>query len=152
MATVDLYVTSFDSSATWGNMVWTPPYLNAQDEPANLCSSTSRNDEVGNFGFDTSADLGSINSVKLYLYAYGVATNDFEALIDVVGTGLGPPAGSWSWVNVDVSAILTSWAEVNAALLYLDRPNTTNDAGVDAAYLQVDYTPGDAAEVYITHQ
>jgi hypothetical protein len=139
--TLSLYVDSFDAvDNNWTN-VGASPYLDAQDQPTNYIHSTARNKNSGNYGFANTSQTGTINSVYLYIYAYGVTTTDFTTLLSGTDTGLGPPAGSFAWVNVDVSAILTTWDAINAATILFDRPNTANDAGVDAAYLYVDYTP-----------
>jgi hypothetical protein len=150
MATLDLYVNSFDASSDAWDKYGASPYLDAQDG-TNYVEDDDRNNVCGDFGFQTTSETGTINSVTLYLYAYGTATSDFEALLNTSSTGLGPPAGSWQWVSVDVSGILTDWTAINSALLTLDRSNNTNWAGVDAAYLHVDYV-GAEVEVYITHQ
>jgi len=143
---LSLYVDGFDASENNWTNVGASPYLTAQDQPTNYIYSNGRNKNSGNYSFANTSTIGIINSVYLYIYAYGVATNDFEAVLSGVGTGLGPPAGSWQWVSVDVSSILTTWDAINAATVLFDRPNTDNEAGVDAAYLYVDYTPP-AAEV-----
>lgn len=151
MATETLYVNSFDQSADGWDKTGASPYLGVQDQPTNYVSDNDRNNNCGYFGFATSSETGTINSVTLYMYAYGVAAADFEALINDTSTGLNPPT-SWGWVNVDVSSLLTTWGAINAATLLLDRSNTTNDAGCDCAYLEIDYDPPAAVEVYVTHQ
>lgn len=150
MSVLDLYVNSFDASQDAWDKYGASPYLGAQDG-TNYVEDNDRNNNCGNFGFQTTAETGTINSVTLYLYAYGGATDDFEAYLGASATGLGPPAGSWQWVSIDVSSILTDWTAINSASLLLDRSNTTNWAGVDCAYLHVDYE-GAVTEVYITHQ
>lgn len=140
MTDLYLWVDNEDSTGTWST-TGSPPYLSTQDQPSNYIYSTSRNANSGVYSFQGTSETGTINSVTLYFYAYGVATSNFEAILSGSGTGLGPPAGSWTWRSVDVSSILTSWAQINAATIYFDRPNTDNDAGVDACYLLIDYTP-----------
>lgn len=134
--TLSLYVNSLDIAA------WTTagvsPYLDVQDQPTNYIYSVKRNTDSGNYGFTDTAVTGTINSVTLYIYAYGVASTDFTAFLSGTSTDLGPST-SWGWVNVDVSAILTTWDAINAATIYFDKSNTTNNAGVDTAYLYVDY-------------
>ena len=138
MSSVELWVTGFDASSDNWDKYGASPYLGAQDG-SNYVEDNDRNNLCGLFTFDTSADLGTIDSVYLYLYAWGVATTNFEALINDTGTGLGPPTSA-GWVNVDVTSIIGTWTAVNSANLLLDRPNTTNVAGCDAAYLLVNYT------------
>jgi hypothetical protein len=150
MSTLQLWVNSFDASSDNWDKYGSSPYLDAQDGTSYV-EDDDRNNVCGDFGFQTTSETGTITSVTLYLYAYGTATDDFDALLNTSDTGLGPPAGSWQWVNIDVSGILTTWTEINSALLTLDRGNTTNWAGVDAAYLEVEYE-GAEVEVYITHQ
>lgn len=139
MAQVQLWVDNEDSTGAWST-VGTTPYIDTQNEPTAYIYSTGRNSLSGVFSFQTTGVGGTINWVRLYIYAYGVATSDFEAYLGATATGLGPPAGSWQWVYVDVSSILTSWSAINSATTYFDRPNTQNDAGVDACYILVDYT------------
>jgi len=135
-----LYVNSVVTPGAW-DTIGSSPYLDAQDEPTNYISDNGRNNNSDIFGFEDAGQTDEvINSVTLYIYAYGVASSNFSTFINATDTGLGPPA-SWGWVSVDVSAILTTWAEINAATIYFDRGNTTNEAGVDAAYLYVDYIP-----------
>src|SRR3972149_11387784 len=138
MAQALLYVNSYTAGA-W-TVTGVSPYLDTQNQPTSYTYSTSRNVDSGVFGFEDSADLGTITSVTLYIYAVGVASTNFTTFVNSTDTGLGPPA-SWGWVNVDVSSILTTWTAVNAATCYFDRPNTTNSASVDCAYLLVEYTP-----------
>ena len=136
--TLSLYVNSLDVAA-W-TTVGASPYLDVQDQPTNYIHSVGRNTNSGNYGFTDTAVTGTINSVVLYVYAYGAAPTNFTTFLSGTPTGLGPPT-NWGWVNVDVSTILTTWDVINAATVYFDRPNTKNNAGVDTAYLYVDYTP-----------
>jgi len=139
MTDLYLYVDNEDSTGAWST-TGSPPYINTQDEPNNYIYSTSRNADSGVYSFPASGHSSeTINSVTLYIYAYGQATSNFEAILSSSATGLGPPAGSWQWVSIDVSSILTTWAQIDAATVYFDRPNTANDAGVDCCYLLVDY-------------
>ena len=140
MAIENIWVIAYDGLIGGWTLVGTPPYLDVQDEPINYVYSISRNLNDGYYTFQTTTKTGTIISVTLYIYAYGGASNDFTTLLDLIDTGLGPPA-SWGWVNVDVTAILDTWAKINAVSMYFDRRNTTNNAGVDAAYLSIDYTP-----------
>lgn len=139
MAQISLYIGSGGPEVDWTG-VGSTPYLDAQDQPTNYIHSSSRNKNSQSYSFDNlPANAVSINSVTLYIYAYGGATNDFEAILGASdATGLGPPT-SWGWVNTSVTSILSSVALVNAATVFFDRRNTTNEAGVDAAYLLVDY-------------
>ena len=145
MATLQLWVDNEDSSGSW-TTAGTTPYLDAQDQPTNYIYSTARNQNSGVYSFESTAQAGTITSVYLYIYAYGVSGSDFTTYVNATNTGLGPPA-AWGWVNVDVSAVLTSWDAINAATIYFDRPNTENDAGVDAAYLYVTYEGSSASDM-----
>jgi len=142
MTTVELWVNGFDASSDSWTKIGSTPYLDAQDQPTNYVYSSARNTNCGLFTFQQRAGSETINSVVLYIYSYGVATNDFECYLGATPTGLGPPAGGWAWKNIDVSTILTTWSEINTATLLLDRRNTTNEAGCDATYLLVDYVSG----------
>ena len=150
MATLELYVNNEDSTGAW-TTVGSAPYLGIQDQPTNYIYSTTRNSNSGVYSFTNSGKTSeTITSVYLYIYAYGVASSNFTTILNATNTGLGCPT-SWGWVNVNVSSILTTWAEIDAVTMYFDRPNTTNNAGVDAAYLYVTYVPF-VPIVYITHQ
>lgn len=138
MSSVELWVEAFDADKDLWNKYGTPPYLDAQDGTSYV-EDNDRNNDCGYFTFASSSDLGTINSVYLYMYAWGAATNDFEAEINDTGTDLGPPTSA-GWVNIEVTPIISTWAEVNSATLMLDRRSTTNVAGCDAAYLLVNYT------------
>ncbi|MBZ9577874.1 hypothetical protein KJA13_02450 [Patescibacteria group bacterium] len=143
--TLSLYVNTEVSVGVW-TTAGTVPYLNAQDQPTNYIYSIGRNSDSGVYGFADTAQTGTINSVYLYIYAYGVASTNFTTYINSTDTGLGPPT-SWGWVSVNVSTILTTWDAINAATCYFDRPNTTDNAGVDAAYFYVDYTPAPTLDI-----
>jgi len=140
MSEVNLYVNGIQSAGSW-TQVGTTPYLNAQDQPTNYVHSNSRNANSDVFTFASSSDLGTITKVELFIYAVdGGAASDFEAYVNSTATGLNPPA-AWGWVSVDVTSIVgTTWAGVNAATVFFDKSNTTNDPSVDAAYLKVTYT------------
>lgn len=142
MAYVDLYVNEIVSAGAW-TPVGTTPYLNAQDQPTNYIHSNSRNANSDVFGFQDSSDLGTITKVELFIYAQqGGAGDDFTTIVNSTDTLLGPPA-TWGWVSVDVTSIVgTTWAGVNAATMYFDKPNTPNDPAVDCAYLRVTYSAG----------
>ncbi len=135
-----LWVNAFDATSDSWTDVGSSPYLSVQDQPTNYIYTISRNVNSGYYTFQTHAGSETINSVYLYIYAYGASSADFTSEINDTDTGLGPPT-SWGWVSVDVSTILTTWNLINTATLLFDRPNTTNSAGVDAAYLYIDYTP-----------
>lgn len=143
MSTLELWVDNEDSAGVW-TTVGPTPYIDTQNQPTAYVYSIGRNSLSGVFSFQTTGQTGTITSVTLYIYAYGVASGDFEAILGATGTGLGPPT-SWGWVSIDVSTILTSWAEINAATAFFDRPNTQNEAGVDACYLLVEYGAGGAS-------
>jgi hypothetical protein len=141
MTDLFLWVDSEDSTGAW-DTIGSPPYLGAQDQPSNYIEDNDRNNDSGVFSFPASGKTSeTINSVTLYMYAFAVAAADFEAILGVTPTGLNPPT-SWGWVNIDVSSILTTWAQIDAATVFFDRSNTTNLAGVDACYLLVDYSAG----------
>ena len=145
MTQLSLWVDNEDSTGAW-TTTGTAPYIDAQDQPTNYIHDTGRNNVSGTYSFETTTETGTINFVRLYIYAYGVTTSDFEAYLGASATGLGPPT-SWGWVYVDVSSILDTWTAINAATVHFDRPNTPNDAGVDACYILVDYTESGGGDV-----
>lgn len=129
---------AYDATVDQWDKYGADPYLNVQNG-IDYVEDNDRNQNCGHFTFQTTSVSGTINNVKLYLYAWGGATNDFEAEINDTGTDLGPPT-SPGWVNTEVTSILDTWEKINAATLLLDRRSTTNVAGCDAAYLLIDYT------------
>lgn len=137
--TVDLYVNSTDGLGAW-DVTGSSPYLDAQDQPTNYIGDNDRNNNSGVFGFDDSADLGTITGVDLYIYADATNAADFTPIINATDTSIDPPT-SYGWVSGDISGIVGTWAAINSATMYLDRPNTTNQADCDAAYIKVTYTP-----------
>jgi len=145
MAQLTLKVNGIFSAGSW-TQVGTTPYINEQDQPTNVIHSNGRNANSDVYTFAQSGgDLGSINWVRLYVYCqHGGAASDFATMLSGSDAGITPPA-SYAWVYSDVSAILTNWTQINAAQVYFDKPNTTNDPYVDAAYLLVDYNPSSTA-------
>lgn len=139
MATLSLYVDNEDLAGAW-DTTGSTPYLDAQDQPTNYISDNDRNNDSGTYSFAGTAETGTINSVTLYLYVYGVAASNFAAILSGNNLGDSARAGSWNWVTKDVSAVLDTWEKINAATLLLDRPNTQDEAGCDCAYLYIDYT------------
>ena len=89
MATIQLWVDNEDSAGAW-DTTGSPPYLGAQDQPTNFIGDNDRNNDSGVYSFQSSADLGTITRVDLYIYANAVAYDDFEVLLNSTQTGLYP--------------------------------------------------------------
>jgi len=138
MSTVELWVEVFDATIDNWDKTGSTPYLDTQDM-TNYVEDNDRNNDCGYFTFASSEDLGTINSVYLYIYAWAVEAADFEALINDASTGLNPPT-SEGWVNAEITSIIGTWGGINVATLLLDRSNSKNLAGCDAAYILVNYT------------
>ena len=68
MAQVLLYVNEVVSAGAW-TPVGASPYLNTQNQPTAYIHSAARNANSDVYGFTDSADLGTITSVYLYIYA-----------------------------------------------------------------------------------
>jgi len=143
MATLSLYVDTEESIGAW-TTAGSTPYIDTQNQPTAYIYSTGRNSDSGVYSFQGTAQTGTINYVRIYYYAYGVATTNFAIVLSGSNLGNSAPAGSWQWLYKDISAILDTWNKINATTIYFDRPNTTNDAGVDCAYLYVDYASSTA--------
>jgi hypothetical protein len=138
MTDLYLWVDNEDSTGAW-NTYGSAPYLDAQDS-TNYIDDSDRNNDSGVYSFQASGKTTeTINSVTLYMYAWAGQTADFEAILGATATGLNPPT-SPGWVSIDVSSILTTWTEIDAATVYFDRSNNTRTGGVDGCYLLVDYT------------
>jgi len=144
MTLLQLWVNGLGTENPDWTRVGTPPHLNAQDQPTNYIYDTNRNKNCGNFTFQDTPELGTINSVTLYIFCKSVASNDFDVYLSsdnlsFTALGLSIPS-SWGWINKDVLTTLDTWAKINGATIYLDRRSTTNRSDVDAAYILIDYT------------
>ena len=103
MSTVELWVEVFDATIDNWDKTGSTPYLDTQDM-TNYVEDNDRNNDCGYFTFASSEDLGTINSVYLYIYAWAVEAADFEALINDASTGLNPPT-SEGWVNAEITSM-----------------------------------------------
>lgn len=118
---VNAYGADFDVSWIRGGA---SPYL--QDTDADHITTYSDHKSEGHFLFPVSAGSGTINSVKIRLEASQSADSDFTH-IDLwvyngtAWTNVGTVwfTTSYAWYEVDVSAILNSWAKINACEIYV---------------------------------
>ncbi len=140
MPTESLYVNSADVGGWTGT--GSTPYLNAQDYPTNIISTSTKKAATGQFGFANHANTtDTVNSV--ILYAYGYEQTD----LDVTSTLYNGAGGSTTinlpqvrgWVNTTVTTTLDTMTKVNAAYITFVHGNITRSADVDCAYLYVDY-------------
>jgi hypothetical protein len=142
--TLTLWVNAYDGSVpgSW-TKIGTSPYLNAQDQPTNYGYSANHKDFWGIFSFQTTNETGTITSVNLYLYAKttDASPNSFSCFVNSVDYSVSLPT-SWGWVNVNVTATLSTWQTINAAKLELETvKNNGPTISVDTAYIQVQYNP-----------
>lgn len=150
MATEELFVNVFDDDKLDWEEIGASPYLN--DSSLNYIRTTVLNAEEGDFDFaDSGVGAGTINSVKLALQGYRELTNAFGfATLTVYiydgsswqsGGTMGCPT-STAWFEKDISAIIDSWAKVDACRLYIKLTSVLNArAIVFRAKLVIDYTP-----------
>lgn len=140
---MQLKVLAFDSSVSQFNVTGASPWLREQDYPTAYIDSSGRNTDQEFFTFDPpKGAVATINSVTLYVYGWVQNAGQMAVEINGGDTGLALPTGgvaNRAWASVDVSGILTTWAQIAAAQLGFDRTNNTANSGADAAYLLIDY-------------
>jgi hypothetical protein len=148
MATEELYVNVYNVVSEGWSVSGANPYLQSGD--GEYISSRTNGALESNFGFANSAGSGTINSVKLRLRdkiqnldslnTYTVEVYDGSSWTSI---GSFAPAGT-SFANQplkDVSAILNTWAKINACLIRLTCNRVDNYyVYVSAASRVVDYT------------
>lgn len=153
---IDKYVNATTDTRTpkWGT-VGANPWLDAGD--ASYISSAGNNFKSGDYSFPNSAGGGSdiINSVKLRFKdrignINGMNTVDVYVYDGTSWSYAGSLAPSWILfqydIDIDVSAILNSWAKINAANVYVQLIRFDGYAiAISELIRVVDYTPSAAA-------
>jgi hypothetical protein len=120
--TEELYVNSFDAAAIGWNRIGASPYL--QDLDTSYINTNVDARDIRNFGFPASAGSDTINSVKIRFEAKRSLSADSVFYL-WNGAAWSAPipitinTASYSWFEIDVSAILNTWAKINAALIWL---------------------------------
>jgi len=151
MTVEEVYVNSYteEYSTTW-TKTGNSPYI--QDTDSDYVDTNTNNLYISKFGFPNSEGSGTINSVKLRFEASEIAIDAGEVDIEVLvydGTtwiGLGWLSvladGYWHWAtDIDVSAILNTWAKINACQVRLRSAiSLIASAGVRRCTRKVTYT------------
>ena len=149
--TLDLYVNSFDATKNQWSTIGSSPYLDSQDQPSNYVNLAKEGGDagyqIGDFGFETTSQSGSINSVKIRIYQR-VNDNrcpnhfflyDGSSWNDIGSFG----ARGWQWDEIDVSSILNAWSKINSAKLYVQYDDPEGEQkgpnSVDAVLIRLDY-------------
>lgn len=128
MTVEEVYVDSFDRTNTaWIEVPVLDSYVYLNDNNTDYIYIALANALEGDFGFPASAGSGTINSVKLRFetkISKALGNNDVEVYVwdgssyNRAGI-LAPTSTSYGWEELDVSAILDTWAKINAAKIYL---------------------------------
>lgn len=145
VSSTSLYVNGFASTWEQWQEIGVSPWLNVQDQPTNYLNSTAGSQLHGNFTFaDLPSTVLSIINVTLYVYGQGAGLFKTRVYMDKgAGWTLKFDAilpASWAWATVDVSSFLTTVAEVNSVVAYLDAyTGGAYGQKVDAMYLLVYY-------------
>jgi hypothetical protein len=141
----EVYVNSFDNSEVAWVEVGASPYLN--DSNANYIFTDGSNYYESKFGFPNSAGSGTINSVKIRVEAYQVPVDVGRVASIYVWDGsawrfLGNvgEALSYTWFELDASAVLNTWDKINGALLRIRASTGDGEIYVRRATRKVDYT------------
>jgi hypothetical protein len=157
MTTENALVNSYGAnySPTW-TLVGASPYLDAGvTSYIYLAGSVNNGRKCGNFGFPSSAGSGTIVSVQIQFMDEIASMNSKNAYHPWLYDGsawhdLGvqvPETTSWALnTAIDVSSILSSWAKINAASLYVVFVGADSySLGIAEGHRIVNYTPPSAA-------
>ncbi len=138
-----LYVDGWGSERTAWTEAGNAPYLNAQDEPTHIISTTSDGAQSGDYTFQNSAITGTFSSSQVEFYANnddGAANDEFLVYIhdgtswNYIGT-VQPTGTIYAWFALDTSGILDTETKIDAAKLYVEfnRVGQTDDVRIDCA-------------------
>jgi len=143
----EVYTDAFDARVVDWTETGASPYLNNSD--LNYITTATDAKEEGDWTFPTSAGGGSdvINSVKLRLESKVTVIDCGDVDVYVwngatfVLAGTFTPNTTYAWFEIDVSAILTTWAEINGAEVYVHYvKSVTGTCAVRRLTRKVDYT------------
>jgi len=151
MTVEEVYTNAFDARLVAWTEIGDTPYLNDSDTNY-IYTGTSLRTE-GDWTFPNSAGSGTINSVKLRLESLinpadvgfvEVYVWDGTAWVYTGYVGLGE---AYAWFELDVSAILNTWAKINGAEVYVKYVlvEPPGYGYVRRLTRKVDYTAGGAA-------
>ncbi|MCJ7424960.1 hypothetical protein MUP01_11950 [Candidatus Bathyarchaeota archaeon] len=147
MPVEDVYTNAFDASRVAWVETGVSPYLH--DTNIDWIGTNIANVEEGDWAFPVSAGSDAINSVKVRLENYVTALGCGLVRVYVWNGAIWSLAGSvggaslvYAWEEIDVSAILNTWAKINAAKVYLKYARLLNGSQyVRRLTRKVDYTP-----------
>jgi len=150
MVVEEVYTNAFDARVVDWLETGASPYLN--DSDANYIVAATDLINEGDWTFPNSAGSGAINSVKLRVELKGSKTEVGDVAVYVwdgtswVLAGYATPTTSYAWIEIDVSAILNTWAKINGAEVYFQYLKTfTGSTVVRRLTRKVDYTEAVAA-------
>ena len=145
MPVEELYTDAFDARVVDWTETGASPYLN--DSDLNYITTATDAKEEGDWTFPVSAGSDTINSVKLRLEARVTVIDCGDVDVYVwngaafVLAGTFTPANAYAWFELDVSAILTTWAKINGAEVYVHYTKSINGTcAVRRLTRKVDYT------------
>ena len=125
MTVEEVYTNTFDARLLAWTEVGVTPYL--QNTDADSINTNTDLREEGDWTFPVSAGSGTINSIKLRLEnrltvldcgSADVYVWDGTSWVYVGVIGAWNTFGTFNWEEIDVSAILNTWAKINACEVY----------------------------------
>ena len=142
----EVYVNSFDGTEVAWTEVGSSPYLHNSD--ADYIYTPVNNRYESKFGFPNSAGSGTINSVKIRVEVMNTYI-DIGASTQVlvwnggswVSLGYASSPDVYTWVEYDVTSILTTWELINGAKLRFRSSLWDGIIYVRRATRKVTYTP-----------
>jgi len=145
MTVEEVYTDAFDARLVAWTEIGNSPYL--QNTDADYITTNADLREEGDWTFPASAGSGTINSVKLRLEARVSAFECGDVGV-YVWDGSGWQFAGWiaptilnAWYEIDVSAILNTWAKINGAEVYVHYSKLlTGVCTVRRLTRKVDYT------------
>ena len=145
MTVEEVYTNAFSAEYVAWTEYGASPYLDDTDT-GYICTNVDLADER-EWSFPNSAGSGTINSVKLRLEAQvSVADCGYVSVYVLVGSnyvfaGNIFPVVGYGWFELDVSAVLNSWAKVNGAKVWVSYNKVATGYGyVRRLTRKVDYT------------
>ena len=146
----ELFVDAHDNTLLEWLRTGAAPYLN--DSSLNYIDTDAINNREGYFDFEDSMGSGTINSVKLRLesrYTFTDFIGGFEVRVYIydgsdwhdIGTFWAP--SSYDWIEIDISAIIDSWAKIDGCRMYV---KSVTEVGQSVVFIRrgklvVDYAP-----------
>jgi hypothetical protein len=148
---LELYVDSFDNNKTGWEPLGLAPYLDAID--SSYVRTNTNGAETGCYWFaDSGKSDETIDSVKLAVYCRYESSGDeeiktyiYDGTSWVQGPNTKPLGTSLTWIEVDVSSILDTWAKIDSAgfyMVYLKVGSKAVFSDVDACRLIINYSTG----------